>query len=138
MRDQQHSLSWLAGLNSITPPEDDLGDARPSASGRAWTRPAARASATLAHEAADSPIAVVASGIDLANADLNASSGINCVKAGTAANDDNGHGTNVAGIIAARNNRRGPVGVARGTRLAVKALGRAPARCRRSSARATG
>jgi subtilisin len=83
------------------------------------------ASATLAHEAAASPIAVVDSGIDLANADLNASSGINCVKPGTAANDDNGHGTNVAGIIAARNNGTGLVGVAPGTRLyAVKALGR--------------
>lgn len=82
-------------------------------------------SATLAHEEADSPVAVVDSGIDLANADLNASSGINCVKPGTAAKDDNGHGTNVAGIIAARNNGTGLVGVAPGTRLyAVKALGR--------------
>jgi subtilisin family serine protease len=80
---------------------------------------------TLAHEPADSPIAVVDSGIDLGNADLDARTGTNCVKPGTPAQDDNGHGTNVAGIIAARNNGVGVLGVAPGTRLyAVKALGR--------------
>jgi subtilisin len=82
-------------------------------------------SGTLAHEAADSPVAVVDSGIDLTNTDLNAANGTNCVKPGTIAKDDNGHGSNVAGIIAARNNGAGVVGVAPGTRLyAVKALGR--------------
>ena len=62
-------------------------------------------------------------GIDLANAELDAATGVNCVKPGTPAQDDNGHGTNVAGIIAARNTGKGVVGVAPGTRVyAVKVL----------------
>ena len=49
--------------------------------------------------------------------------GVNCVKPGTPAQDDNGHGTNVAGIVAARNTGTGVVGVAPGTRVyAVKVL----------------
>jgi subtilisin family serine protease len=69
-------------------------------------------------------VAVVDTGIDLANADLDARNGINCV-AGAAAADDNGHGTNVAGILGARKNGAGVVGVAPGAPLyAVKVLGR--------------
>jgi subtilisin family serine protease len=50
-------------------------------------------------------------------------SGTNCVKRGTPAQDDYGHGTNVAGIIAARNTGKGVVGIAPGTRVyAVKVL----------------
>ena len=77
-----------------------------------------------AHEAAGA-VAVLDSGIDLANSDLDARSGVNCVKPGTAAQDDNGHGTNVAGIIGARNTGAGVVGVAPATALySVKVLGR--------------
>jgi subtilisin family serine protease len=66
---------------------------------------------------------VLDSGIDLANADLAASDGTNCIKPGTTSTDDNGHGTNVAGIIAARNNGARVTGVAPGTRLySVKVL----------------
>jgi subtilisin family serine protease len=57
---------------------------------------------------------VIDTGIDLANPELDAVSGTNCVKPGTSAQDDNGHGTNVAGIIAARNTGSGVVGVAPG------------------------
>ena len=70
-------------------------------------------------------VAVVDSGIDLANTDLDARTGINCVTAGAAAKDDNGHGTNVAGIVGARKNGAGVVGVAPGAPLyAVKVLGK--------------
>jgi subtilisin len=82
------------------------------------------ATTALAHRAANSAVAVLDTGIDLANADLNAIGGINCVRTGKPAQDDNGHGTHVAGIIAGRNNGSGVVGVAPGTRLyAVKVLG---------------
>jgi subtilisin len=81
------------------------------------------ATPTLAHTPATTAVAVIDSGIDLASAELDAVSGTNCVKPGTPAQDDNGHGTNVAGIIAARNTGKGVVGVAPGTRVyAVKVL----------------
>ena len=79
---------------------------------------------TQAHAASGVGVAVLDTGIDLANGDLAAVSGTNCIKPGTPAADDNGHGTHVAGIIAARNTGSGLVGVAPGTRLyAVKVLG---------------
>lgn len=71
-------------------------------------------------------VAVIDTGIDLANTDLNAVSGTNCVNPGSPANDDNGHGTHVAGTIAARgDNGSGVVGVVPGTTVyAVKVLDR--------------
>ena len=81
------------------------------------------ATTALAHQPATTAVAVIDSGIDLANAELDAVSGTNCVKPGSPAQDDNGHGTNVAGVIAARNSGSGVVGVAPGTRVyAVKVL----------------
>lgn len=83
------------------------------------------ATLTTVHPASGVGVAELDTGIDLKNSDLNAVSGINCVTSGTAAQDDNGHGTNVAGIIGARNQGSGVVGVAPGTRLyAVKVMGR--------------
>jgi subtilisin family serine protease len=79
---------------------------------------------TLTRPAA-APVAVLDSGLDLANADLVTRAGINCVKTGTAPQDDSGHGTNVGGIIGARNSGAGVTGVAPGTPLyAVKVLGK--------------
>ncbi|MBK5230059.1 MAG: S8 family serine peptidase [Thermoleophilia bacterium] len=71
-------------------------------------------------------VAVIDTGIDLASTDLNAVSGTNCVNPGSPANDDNGHGTHVAGTIAARgDNGSGVVGVVPGTTVyAVKVLDR--------------
>ena len=72
---------------------------------------------------AAAPVAVLDSGLDLANADLVARAGTNCVKPGTTPQDDSGHGTNVGGIIGARNSGAGVTGVAPGTPLyAVKVL----------------
>jgi subtilisin len=68
-------------------------------------------------------IAVIDTGIDLDHPDLNARSGTNCVSPGAPAEDDNGHGTHVAGTAAARDNDIGVVGVAPGARVwAVKVL----------------
>jgi subtilisin len=81
------------------------------------------ATLTQAHGAADAPVAVLDSGVDLKNADLNAVSGKNCVSTTATAQDDNGHGTNVAGILAARNTGSVVTGVAPGTRVySVKVL----------------
>ena len=73
--------------------------------------------------AASGAVAVLDTGIDLKNPDLNAVSGRNCVVTSSPAQDDNGHGTHVAGIIGARADGTGAVGVAPDTRLvAVKVL----------------
>ncbi|MEA2390357.1 MAG: hypothetical protein QOK31_466 [Solirubrobacteraceae bacterium] len=79
---------------------------------------------TEAHGASTSAVAVLDTGVALTQPDLNVVSGTNCIKPGTTAADDNGHGTHVAGTIAARNNGSGVVGVSPGTRVyAVKVLG---------------
>lgn len=68
---------------------------------------------------ADGAVAVLDTGVDLANPQLNAVSGKNCITSGALAKDDNGHGTNVAGIVGAG----GGMGVAPGTRIvSVKVL----------------
>jgi subtilisin len=103
-----------AGLASLAP-----GETVP-----AGIRRVGAATGTQAHARSGAAVAVLDTGIDLANGDLAAVSGTNCIKPGTPAADDNGHGTHVAGIIAARNSGSGVVGVAPGTAVyAVKVLG---------------
>jgi subtilisin family serine protease len=81
------------------------------------------ATSTQVHAASGTAVAELDTGIDLPNSDLIARNGINCIKSGTAAQDDNGHGTNVAGIIGAQDQGAGVVGVAPGTTLySVKVL----------------
>ena len=92
------------------------------------------------HEASSVAVAVLDTGIDLDHPDLAARDGKNCVASGSA-DDDNGHGTHVAGTIGARNQGAGVVGVAPGTAVyAVKVLERrAAAACGpTSSAASTG
>jgi subtilisin family serine protease len=80
------------------------------------------ATTTQAHEASGVNVAVIDTGIDLANGDLNSANGKDCYNA-EPAQDDNGHGTHVAGTIAAENDGAGVVGVAPGTKVwAVKVL----------------
>ncbi|MDP9068933.1 MAG: S8 family peptidase [Actinomycetota bacterium] len=75
-------------------------------------------------------VAVLDTGIDLTHPDLNVYRSTNCSggspfkkKCGTGGDDDNGHGSHVAGTIGALDNSTGPVGVAPGARLwAVKVL----------------
>ena len=70
-------------------------------------------------------IAALDTGVDLTNGDLNAVTAVNCIKSGASAQDDNGHGTNVAGTIAAADQGAGIVGITPATRLyAVKVLDR--------------
>lgn len=75
-------------------------------------------------EAINIDIAIIDTGIDLDHPDLNVVSNTSFVKhTQKSGNDDNGHGTHVAGIAAALDNGFGVVGVAPGARLhAVKVL----------------
>ena len=70
-------------------------------------------------------VAVIDTGISLAHPDLSANivANVNCVNSKKNGDDDNGHGTHVAGTIAALNNAIGVVGTAPGAKLAaVKVL----------------
>lgn len=70
-------------------------------------------------------VAVMDTGIDLSHPELSGSivANKNCVSSFKNGNDDNGHGTHVAGIIAAKDNGIGVVGVApQANLLAVKVL----------------
>jgi hypothetical protein len=68
-------------------------------------------------------IAIIDTGIDLSHPDLNVYVQKTFVSGTSSANDDNGHGTHVAGIAAAKDNSYGVAGVAPGARLwAIKVL----------------
>lgn len=72
-------------------------------------------------------VAVIDTGIELSHPDLkdNIKGGYNAIRLGRSANDDNGHGTHVAGTIGAANNTIGVVGVGPQIDLyAVKVLNR--------------
>lgn len=76
-------------------------------------------------DSVNADIAILDTGIDLKHPDLNVYAQKTFVTGTTTANDDNGHGTHVAGIVAAKDNSIGVVGVAPGARLwAVKVLDR--------------
>jgi subtilisin family serine protease len=73
----------------------------------------------------DVDVAVIDTGIDLTHPDLNVVGGITC-SSGRSYSDGNGHGSHVAGTIAARDDTNGVVGVAPGARLwAVRVLNNA-------------
>ena len=75
-------------------------------------------------------VAVIDTGIDLDHPDLNVIASVNCsggspfrTNCGSGGNDDNGHGTHVAGTAAAKDDSTGVVGMAPGAPLvAVKVL----------------
>nr|WP_293837408.1 S8 family serine peptidase [uncultured Arsenicibacter sp.] len=60
---------------------------------------------------------IIDSGIDLTHEDLNVNSTLAKSFVGTSANDENGHGSHVAGIIAALDNDKGVIGVAAGAEV---------------------
>lgn len=82
---------------------------------------------SLLNKGAGVGVAVIDTGIELSHPDLktNIIDNKNCLSNKTNGNDDNGHGTHVAGTIAALNNGIGVVGVAPEAKLiAVKVLNR--------------
>ena len=73
----------------------------------------------------DVDIAIIDTGINLSHPDLYVYKQKTFVKRTSSANDDNGHGTHVAGTAAAKDDSNGVVGVAPGAKLwAVKVLDR--------------
>jgi subtilisin len=67
--------------------------------------------------AVNADVAIIDTGIDLTHPDLNvATTGVNCSN-GTSYADGNGHGTHVAGTVAAKDDGNGVVGVAPGARV---------------------
>jgi subtilisin len=62
-------------------------------------------------------VAIVDTGIDLAHQDLAVAAGYNALDSKSSCQDDNGHGTHVAGTVAARDNAIDALGVAPGASL---------------------
>jgi subtilisin len=74
-------------------------------------------------ERVNADVAVIDTGVDLDHPDLNVHEQTNCALLGLNGDDQNGHGTHVAGTIGATDNDAGVVGVAPGARIwAVKVL----------------
>lgn len=74
-------------------------------------------------ESVNADIAILDTGIDLKHPDLNVYKQVTFVPGTSSADDDDGHGTAVAGVAAAKDNSQGVVGVAPGARLwAIKVL----------------
>src|SRR5262249_55701264 len=76
-------------------------------------------------ERVDVDVAVIDTGINLSHPDLNVVQGPTFVKGTKSSNDDNGHGSHVAGTIGAKDNGFGVAGAAPGRRVwAIKVLNR--------------
>jgi subtilisin len=67
--------------------------------------------------AVDVDVAVLDTGVDSDHPDLNVAGGVGCTSGAGAFEDGNGHGTHVAGTIAAKDDVVGVVGVAPGARI---------------------
>jgi subtilisin len=65
----------------------------------------------------DVDVAVLDTGVDSDHADLNVAGGVACIQGAGDFEDGNGHGTHVAGTIAAKDDAVGVVGVAPGARI---------------------
>jgi len=121
---QRDALRTEASVVSVRD-DADVGLVTPLATSRRADVPTGVRRIGAGTAAATVAVAVIDTGIDLRHPALNAQSGANCVagkRRTSAAQDDHGHGTHVAGTIGARASS-GVAGVAPGTKLyAVKVL----------------
>ena len=116
-------LRQLPGVTAVVPngavqmavQDVPTGVRRSGAAGEAGTSAGLPASTSSA-------VAILDTGIDASHPELNVVGGYDCTGTGSYL-DNNGHGTHVAGIVGARNNDQGGVGVAPGAPLwSVKVL----------------
>jgi subtilisin len=124
---QREALEAHPAVEAVVPdlPVRALDTLNPGDRAPAGIQRTGAADGTTIRGAANVRVAVIDTGIDFGHSDLDAVEGKNCVNStpGASAQDDEGHGTHVAGTIAARNDGQGVVGVAAGTKLvAVKVL----------------
>jgi subtilisin len=123
----KQTLKLLAEHPKVEAVEDDLPVAvcgAPAAEEEEIPWGVSRVEAPPAWEAATGAgvkVGIIDTGVDLNHPDLkpNLRAGVNLLRPGRPPQDDNGHGTHVAGILAAARNRRGVVGVAPGAELYV-------------------
>ena len=95
--------------------EDRVARARADAIPTGVQRMGAAFADSAPNPAATAGVAVLDTGVDLDHPDLAVAGGTDCVAPGTTPDDDNGHGTHVAGSIAAKADGAGVLGVAPGT-----------------------
>jgi Subtilase family len=85
-----------------------------------------KANSNFSKKGIDVDIAVLDTGIDLNHPDLNVYRNVSFIPGAKTGDDDNGHGTHVAGIAGAKDNGKGIIGAAPGARLwAVKVCDKA-------------
>jgi subtilisin family serine protease len=84
---------------------------------RSFTTKDLKANSNFTKNGVDVDVAVLDTGIDLNHPDLNVYRNVSFIPGGKTGDDDNGHGTHVAGIAAAKENGKGVIGAAPGARL---------------------
>jgi subtilisin family serine protease len=113
-------------FTATTKPDPGVPPQPPQILGLDMQRIGADASSTKSGDGAgavEADIAILDGGIDVSHPDLNVVGGVAC--RGPSYQDEDGHGTHVAGTAAARDNAIGMAGVAPGARLwAVRVLGK--------------
>ena len=121
--DEANVLSVEQYVEEFFFPEDNVGIVgapRPATQPQVVPAAVARVggSATGSRPPVDADIAVLDTGVDLDHPDLDVVGGVDCTRRdGEGFDDDEGHGTRVAGLAAARDNGGDIVGTAPGARL---------------------
>ncbi len=117
---QRRAVAADPTVVAIVPDEviEVAGQVNPTGISRVGARKSVVADIDNVDERVDADVAIVDTGVDPTHSDLNVVGGVNCSTTDrTAWADENGHGTHVAGTVAAKDNTIGVVGVAPGARI---------------------